>query len=256
MHHLPLLTFHSPLLLGYNMQFFGIGVLMPLYCFVHYVQSPIENFRARDWRLTDMGYTASVLPVLVLAHYVPNYGSFLTSIDPQTRHMWNWIWQPFPVYISILQFILKKTIMPNTAQKDRIRNPSRDLATIQYTIGILCALSAVTWWYTLYAAPFSWMTLFVPNLAPNQTGDEYIRMFLQFDEIFSMGACALWLLYLYGDMKKAGMMNDSWIGIVLKGGVSLIALGPGVTVGLGWLYRERLLATRWQKDALVPGKVN
>ena len=237
------------------MQFYGIGVLMALYCFVHYVQSPVENFRAKDLRLTDMGYTASVLPVLILAHYVPNFGSYLSFIDPQTRHIWNWIWQPFPVYVSILQFVLKKTVMPDTVQKDRIENVNRDLPTIHFTIGSLCALSAATWWYTLYAAPYSWTTLFVPSIAANQTGDEYIRMFLQFDEIFSMGACFLWLLYLYGDMKKAGMMNDSWISIILKGTISLVSLGPGVTVGLGWLYRERLLATRWHRDALVPKKV-
>ncbi|KAF2824862.1 FAD binding domain protein [Ophiobolus disseminans] len=247
---------YAPLLLGYNMQFFGIGVLMAVYCFVHYIQSPIENFNAKDMRLTDMGYTASVLPVLILAHYIPNLGSFLPFIDPQTRHAWNWIWQPFPVYISILQFVLKKTVMPDTVQKDRLENPNRDLPTIHYTIISLCALSAATWWYTLFAAPYSLATLFMPNLAPNQTGDEYVRMFLQFDEIFSMGACLLWLLYLYGDMKKAGMMDNSWIDIILKGISSMAIWGPGATVGLGWLYRERLLASRWHKDALVPGKAN
>jgi hypothetical protein len=101
-------------------------------------------------------------------------------------------------------------------------------------------------------SPFSWFTLFIPNLAAGQTGDEYIRMFLQFDEIFSIGACLLWLLYLYGDMKSAGMMKDSWLGIVLKGAVSLATFGPGATVGLGWLYREKFLASQWHKDALVP----
>jgi hypothetical protein len=101
-------------------------------------------------------------------------------------------------------------------------------------------------------SPFSWFTLFVPNLKAEQTGDEYIRMFLQFDEIFSMGACLLWLLYLYGDMKRAGIMKDSWLSIVLKGVISLATLGPGVTVGLGWLYREGLLASQSHKDALVP----
>jgi hypothetical protein len=93
-------------------------------------------------------------------------------------------------------------------------------------------------------APFAWSTLFVPNLAEGQTGDEYIRMFIQFDEIFSMGACFLWLLYLYGDMKQANMMADSWLSIVLKGVISLTVFGPGVTVGLGWLHRERLLASK------------
>jgi hypothetical protein len=111
-------------------------------------------------------------------------------------------------------------------------------------------------WYTLYATPLPWATLFIPNLEAGQTGDEYIRMFLQFDEIFSMGACFLWLLYLYGDLKKAGMMDDSWLGILLKGAVLLVATGPGVTVGLGWLYRERLLASQWHEGALVPQKTS
>jgi hypothetical protein len=139
----------SPLVFGYNMQFFGIGVLMALYCFVHYVQSPIASFRARDLRLTDMGYTASVLPVLILTHYIPIYGSLLSFIDPKTRHMWNWIWQPFPIYASVLQFVLKKTVMPDTVQNDRIENVNRDLPTIYFTIGSLCALSTGVWYADL-----------------------------------------------------------------------------------------------------------
>jgi hypothetical protein len=235
------------------MQFFGAGVLMALYCFVHYVQSPIENLRAKEMHLTDMAYTASVLPVLILAHYVPHFSSFSSFIDPQTRHMWIWIWQPFPVYVSILQFILKKTIMPDTTQKTHSGNPNRDLSTIRFTIRSLCALSAATRWYTLYTAPCSWAKLFVPNIAAGQTGDEYIRMFMQFDEIFSMSACFLWLLYLYGDMKKVGIMDDSWIVIILKGTIYLVTLGPGPTVGLGWLYRETLLSN---DHADVPEKVD
>jgi hypothetical protein len=86
-----MLTFFSPLFFGYNMQFFGLGVFMALYCFVHYIQSPIENFRARDIRLTDMGYAGSVLLMLILAHNIPDFGSFLSFSDPQARHMWKWI---------------------------------------------------------------------------------------------------------------------------------------------------------------------
>jgi hypothetical protein len=69
------------------MQSFGVGVVMAVYCFIHYIQSPVENFRARDLRLTDMSYTVSVLPAMIVAHYIPLYCSFLRSIDPQTRHM-------------------------------------------------------------------------------------------------------------------------------------------------------------------------
>ena len=88
-----------PLILGYNMQFFGIGVLMALWCMVHYIQTPIENFRARDMRLTDISYTASVLPVMLLTHYLPNYVSFSARVDPETRHVADWIWQPFAICV-------------------------------------------------------------------------------------------------------------------------------------------------------------
>ncbi|KAH4112908.1 hypothetical protein HBI64_155590 [Parastagonospora nodorum] len=252
-----IMTFASFLVvLGLGMQLIGMAVLLPIYFFIFYVQSPIENFRARDMRLTDMSYTASVLPAMILAHYVPSFSSTLNFIEPQTRHMWNWIWQLFPLYISILQFVLKKTVMPDTVHKDKLDQTERDIPTITYTIGSLCALASTVWWYTLYSAPYSLKTIFIPNLAPGQTGEEYIRMFLQVDELCVMAACFLWLLYLYGDLKKVDMMADSWISILLKGVASLVALGPGVTVGFGWLYRERLLATKWHKDALVPGKAN
>lgn len=233
------------------MQFFGIGVLMALWCLVHYVQTPIENFRARDMRLTNTAYTATVLPVILLTHYLPNSIAFSTWFHPSVRHAANWIWQPFPVWISILQYLLKKTIMPETVKEDRIKNPLRDLPIIRYTIYFLCAISTATWWYTLYKSPFTPVTLFVPNLAAMKTGEDYIRLFLQYDQIFSMGACMLWLLYLFGDLKRAGMMDASWASIVVRGLVTLVAAGPGVTFGLGWWWREQLLATKWHKDAIV-----
>jgi hypothetical protein len=233
----------------------GIGVLMALYCFLHYVQTPIENFRARDMRLTSMTYTSTILPVMLATFYIPNFAMMASFLSPETRHTWNWMWQPFAVYTSILQFVLTKTIAPDTVEKDRLENPQRDLPTIRFTVRTLCAVSAATWWYTLYYAPVSWATLFIPNLAEGQSGHEYIRMFMHFDQLFSMGACFLWLMYLYGDLKTAGMMDDSGFSIILKGAILLVTTGPGVTVGLGWLHREKILATRWHKDALMPRTV-
>ena len=242
------------MLLGYNMQFFGVGVLMALWCMVHYVQTPIQNFRARDMRLTDLSYTASVLPVILLTHYIPNSLSFAEWLDPQYRHMANWLWQPFPVWTTILQFVLKKTVMPDTVKEDRIKNPDRDLPVIKYTIYSLCTISTATWWYTLYSAPFSPAQLFVPNISAAKTGDEFTRLFLQFDEIFCLGSCFLWLLYLFGDLRRAGMMENSWVSIVGRGLATTVVAGPGVAIGLGWWWREQLLATKWHKDAVMAGK--
>ncbi|KAL6709345.1 hypothetical protein ACN47E_001752 [Coniothyrium glycines] len=241
-------------ILGYNMQFLSIGVLMGLYCFAHYIQSPVENLCARDMRLTDMSYTATVLPVIILAHYIPNFFAFSTWIEPELRHKWEWIWQPFPIYVSFLQFALKKTVMPDTVEQDKLDKTERDIPTIKFTILALCAYSAAIWQYTVFFAPFSLVTHFVPNIAAAQTGDDYIRLFLQLDQSFSMGACFLWLLYLIGDMKKAGMVESSWISIIGRGLAIFAFAGPGVTVGLGWLWREGVLATKGHKDAIVAEK--
>jgi len=216
---------------------------MGVWSFLTYIQTPIENFRARGMRLTDLSYTASVLPVVLLTYYLPHFVSFSAWMDPQTRHVANWIWQPFAIWTTILQYALKKIVMPDTVQVDRIKNPNRDLPVIKYTIYSLCLISASTWWYTLYNAPFSPATLFIPNITAMKTNDEFIRLFLQFDQVFSMGACFLWLLYLFGDLKRAGMFESSWLSIMVRGLVTFFAAGPGVTIGLGWWWREQLLVT-------------
>ncbi len=223
---------------------------MALWCLVHYIQSPVENFRARDMRLTDLSYTASVLPVMLLTFYLPHFTSFSAWIDPNTRHAADWIWQPFAIWTTVLQYLLRKTIMPDSVQEDRIKNSTRDLPIIKYTIHTVCTISASTWWYTLYSSHFSLATLFIPVRTP----DEFIRLFLQFDQVFSMGSCLLWLLYLFGDLKRAGMMANSWVDIIARGLITLAVVGPGATVGLGWWWREQLLATKWHKDAVVAGK--
>ncbi|KAF3006804.1 hypothetical protein E8E13_010424 [Curvularia kusanoi] len=242
---------YLPLILGCSAQLFGGGVVMALWCLIHYIQTPIENFRARDMRLTDLSYSTSVLPVMLLAHYIPHLVSFSAWIDPQTRHIADWIWQPFPIWASALQYLLKKTILPDTIKVDRVKSPIRDLPIIKYTVYTTCAISATIWWYTLYNAPFSAATIFIPDVAGTKTDDEFVRLFMQFDEIFFMTACMLWLLYLFGDLKRAGMMDSSWISIVSMGLATIIVAGPGATFGLGWWWREQLLATKWHKDAVV-----
>lgn len=108
-----------------------------------------------------------------------------------------------------------------------------------------------TWQYTLFFAPYSVLEIFTPDITGANTGDEYIRLFLQFDEIFCMVAGFLWLLYLFGDLKKAGMVGDSWAIIILKGVATFMIAGPGATIGMGWLWREKVLATKWHKHAIV-----
>ncbi|KAH6705935.1 hypothetical protein EV126DRAFT_490703 [Verticillium dahliae] len=75
-----------------------------------------------------------------------------------------------------------------------------------------------------------------------------IRLF----EIHAIFAVLLvWLLYLFSDLKRAEIVRWSWPTLLVCIATALCLFGPGVMVGMGWLVRERLLATRSHKDAIV-----
>lgn len=193
---------------------------------------------------------------MVLSYYIPH---FLSHLHPTltTRHDWDWIWQMFPVWVAIIQRVLAYTVMPDTVEHDRIYAPKRDLPTIRITIGACIALSTGVWLYTLSMSPYSPLTLFIPSLgtsAESMDWTEVIRNFVQYDHLFCFGGALLWLAYLFGDLKGAGMMTQSWIRIVSSAILTVAAMGPGAAVGLGWLWRESVLADTCHKAAIVKGR--
>lgn len=140
----------------------GIGFVMPLYYFLHYMTTPIVNFKATDMRLTDLSYTGTVLPV----HAVAYYGHYLLGYlapEPTLRHIAIWVWHLSPLWATLGQCLLARTTMPRTGEYDRTRNVTRDLWPIRITIGTLTALSGIIWLSMLISAPFPLKTIFIPS---------------------------------------------------------------------------------------------
>jgi hypothetical protein len=69
------------------------------------------------------------------------------------------------------------------------------------------------------------------------------------------GNTFLWLGYLFWDLKVAGMLQTRWFVLVLYLVTSTLVLGPGATAGLGWLWREYVLANSRHKDAITEASV-
>ncbi|KAJ9635448.1 hypothetical protein H2201_003110 [Coniosporium apollinis] len=242
---------YNPTLIGLAAQLLGIGVVGPVYFFIHYLCAQISNFQASDMRLTDLAYTRSILPVMVAGYYVPH---FLSHLHPSlaARHDWTWIWQMFPVWVMLCQRLLAYTILPNTVQSDRINDPKRDVPVIRLTIGICVALSALVWLSTLAMSPYTPMTMFIPEAtAADRDWTAVARNVLQYDQLFSFGSALLWLGYLFGDLKRAGMVQQSWIKMVMAAAATVLALGPGAAVGIAWMWREEILVSKRHKSAVV-----
>jgi len=247
------LIFRRPVLFTFLGQLRGIGVVSPIYYFLYYVSVPIEKLQASDMRLGRLNYAKVLLPTLVLAYYIPMFAMFDWS-TLSGREAWLYLWQMFPVWISLTTSLLSSCI-PDTTVSDRFESPNRDLPVIQYTIGTLAVISSTVWIFTCISALFQngSARVFVPESFPSQTINfaAFTREFLKFDEIFLFGNTILWLGYLFWDLKHAGMLNKSWIQLLMYLTGSFLLLGPGATAGLGWLWRENILASKRHKDAVT-----
>ncbi len=198
-----------------------------------------------------MKYTLSVFPAILLGWIIPSYCLYMLP-DLYSRQAWLYIWQLYPIFIEVSLFSLSNAF-PDTTEKDKVQSPNRDLPIIRLYVLIPMFFSAWVWIWIRMATPHSLATVFIPTAIPRTKDDivSFTHEFLCWDELFSYGAMMIWVGYLLGDLKRAGMVHFNWLFLILCTAASVTLLGPGVTVGLGWLWREQILATRYHKDAVT-----
>lgn len=202
-------------------------------------------------RLTRMNYTLGVLPTMILAYYMPLYAMmFWPTLSG--RESWLFFWQMCPIWIAITNFLLTYAF-PNTIMHDRIKAPKCDLPVMRYTIGTFVTLSAAVWLWTCVTSPYSLFNIFVPRAIPTRVSHltAFSREFFKFDEGFLFTNTFLWLGYLFWDMKHAGMVQNSWLKILIYAISTILALGPGAALGLGWLWREDIVTNKRHKAAIT-----
>ncbi|KAK4148552.1 hypothetical protein C8A00DRAFT_19628, partial [Chaetomidium leptoderma] len=238
-------------------QVLGIGVIAPLYCFLHYTLSPIENFSALDQRLTSVRSAYAALPAVLLTYLVPFYLTLHWPGDlSPTRQALLFVWQLYPVWLSLVLWALSR-LRSDTMATDKISRTQRDLPIMRWSVGGASALAAGVWWWAWMVGGYGLREVFVPVALPRSMASlaEFTAQFLRWDQVFGFGSHLLWLAYLFWDLASAGMLKEGWATAVGLGLGSVFVVGPGATVGLGWLWREHILATRRHKAALTPESV-
>ncbi|CZR68336.1 related to hydroxylase [Phialocephala subalpina] len=235
-----------PTLFGIAYQLKGIGLVAPLYYFLHYIQTPQEKYLAADNRLVPTVYAKTLIPAITLGYVAPTLGMFLPfSID--TRQAINGIWQLFPVWTSLLHTALKFTVT-DTTQKERIHNVRADMTYLRYAYAFGGCLSAAAYLYLWMTSPIPLRSLFFSGIsspsAPVFSLSDGIGRFLKYDQIFSFGSGMFWEVLHFNDLKKAGKLKAGWGKILgVLGGATLV-LGPGAAMALGWAWREEVLAAK------------
>lgn len=247
-----------PILFALLAQRKGLGVAAPLYCFVHWVLTPIDTFKSTDMRLTKMHYTRAILPSLLMVYYLPLLQTWLLP-DAGSRQTWLQIWQYFPITLSLTQFAVSK-FWKDTADQDKILRPKRDVATLRYTIGIPSVISATVWLYSVLSSPVSISQILLPQALLTSPADlnsisTSLSGAIQYNYLMAIASTYLWLLCFTWDAKVAGMVTQSWASVIAALTVAAIVLGPGGAVGAGFLWREFIVTEKRHKGALTSEKV-
>ncbi|KAG4432820.1 hypothetical protein IFR05_011685 [Cadophora sp. M221] len=235
-----------PTIFGIMFQVRGIGYIAPIYCFLHYIQSPLENYAAADNRMAQLGGVKTIIPTIILSYIVPAV-TMCFAPGLATRQWVNGIfWQPFPVYGAILQRILP-LFVKDTTQRDRVSNPEADMPYLRAAYGFSAAVGALAYLYLYVASPISLFKVFFSNLGNPSAALPLIEgavKALRYDQICAFSATAIWTLLSFRDLKKARKLQAGWGRILGVFAAMNVVAGPGAALTVMWAWREERLAKR------------
>ncbi|KAF4334085.1 hypothetical protein FBEOM_12096 [Fusarium beomiforme] len=229
-----------PVVFLFLSQMFGIGCLAPIFFFLFYVFTPAYKLTTPSLYSPGLAPCIALLPTIVLGYYITHFPSFFHS-SLETRNWWNWIWQLFPIWGSIIMLILSKMISQTKEHSSKALK--QELNAIRLTVGIISVISTGTWWYTILNMDSTIFQVFIPQhfLTTPQDPILGLRTVIQFDYICCYSAGFLWLAYHFKDLENVGICSISWIRAACASAGLGCLLGPGTMFTLLWLLREELL---------------
>ncbi|OBT83656.1 hypothetical protein VE02_07639 [Pseudogymnoascus sp. 03VT05] len=235
-----------PTIFGIFFQLKGIGYMAPIYFFLHYVQSPMENYHASDNRLTQIGAVKTIIPTILLSYVVPTIAMFAAPTLATRQWVNGLFWQPFPVYAAILQRVFG-LFVKDTTHRDRIDNPEADMPHLRRVYRFAGVAAACAFLYVRFKSPVSATEVFLEGIRnPGAAVPLFQRLSktFRYDQICAFSAGAVWTLLSFRDLKKAKKVEASWAKIIgTMAGLSLL-VGPGAAMTAMWVWREEALAKK------------
>ncbi|TGO55977.1 hypothetical protein BOTNAR_0233g00080 [Botryotinia narcissicola] len=223
----------SPTIFTCLAQFSGIGIVAPFFLFLCLVFGPgahdLAKFppSSRTVRHNDIW---TLLSVVLLLHTVEVFVMFLAT-DLTTRHYWTWAWQASPLWIGIA------VTVSSSITKDRISGAG-SFASLRSLLVILGAISTAFWLFTLTSSPFPIATVFLPRVEVQSDFVFHTRKALQADEVGTILAAFLWLIFSFYNLHIAGLLDDKWLLYSITLPVATIFAGPGTALIIGWYLKE------------------
>ncbi|KAK5062864.1 hypothetical protein LTR84_004939 [Exophiala bonariae] len=248
------------LVFGIAFQFFGIGAIGPVWFALHYIQSPLDSFVARDWRMINVAVAKTALVVVLTVLTVPTFMMYLLP-DHNSRLTVNIVWQAFPITTSVLLHVIRKFVVQDTTQKDITQNVGADLRSVRTSIMLAATLSALCFNFIRWTAAGKFFSIFVPQWSQVGAALSWqplnvdlvsgMRLFFQVDELSVFLAAFCWSALLLHDLRRESMTGISWSTAIVVGIAATYLVGPGAFIACFWLWREEIIASKTLKGTIV-----
>ena len=253
----------SDVAFGLLSQATGFTIWMPLWVALYLSTSPLVRPTAANIS-THIGSTTAIPISLALGYFIPSILMSLPApsmIDFETKQSLIALWQPFPVWVAILQQIFGRTFgsFGYTAKE----NSGSTLNTLRPVYLSLVIFAAYTHAETFtiimistlfpslfasgYVGVFSPSKVFLPEgftgSARVQNVGSGLHEFLKYDEIIGSTAVILWVAFLYVQADSRRKAFNKWPQLVLAIGSLTVLAGPGgCAVALMWARDELVLS--------------
>jgi hypothetical protein len=212
--------------------------------------------RSPAMRKINPQFARKVFLTLALFSYLPILLMFLGP-SPSIRHLWAWVWQMFPLWVSVGQWIrTRMDVGESTLDQNQSTTSERESNIIGATILAFAAISAGVWFYMLLNSPYSLTTTFVPQTL-SVTSSNFVstmRSHFQISHLLALGSSLMWLVYLFADLKNADLVQQGWSFLLSIGALMTLCLGPGCTLAAGWYWREEILRRESNKESQERGE--
>lgn len=247
-----LLTPSSPGIWGILYQLRGIGLIAPLYFLVSTFASRSFSYFSPATRTIPTSTSKVFLPALMIGYIIPTTMLLLPIGGQEIRQAVLALWQPAPVYVSLLTLFFSKAIETtkrfqrkglSESIKD-VDGDSHHLKIVYKVTGMMSACFHVSIILScIISTELSLPRVFVPrdSFAPVARIGDGVFIFFQNDFLMMAVSTLLWCWASMWDLYRVGMSDVSPItaaGIILVLGVMV---GPGATVAVVWFWREHAM---------------
>ncbi|TVY29863.1 Citreoviridin biosynthesis protein [Lachnellula hyalina] len=235
-----------PTVLGILFQIKGLGFIAPIWFFLHYVQSPLENYHAAENRLTQIGAVKTIIPTIMLSYILPSIA--MCYVPGLENRQWinGLLWQAFPLYAAVYQRIFG-LFVKDTTEADRVSNPEADIPYLRRAYGFAAVTAAAFNLYARFNPPGPIKDVFFAGISSPSTVPNIMQgaaMFLKYDQIATFSAGAAWIMLSFWDLKSAGKVHLEWQKIFTIFGFLTSIFGPGAAMMIMWAWREEALVAK------------